>query len=457
MTERFIGYSGVFGDIGKSVYLHNDKSAYSMRRFFLSVLLLSAFCLPSVGQILRIEKNGETSDSRGGVGDLLFLYRNIYGRYPGDKDVLLDFLWEKSDYEDVAFGQDSLVTRYLAMRDRALVEQIKDRGNIYTVSGDTCSFFIAKEKYTIQCMGDAAALQKYDYDLFRSWIRSRAYDKDGKHIWPFDAEPPMMPREVNRQFRYVVTMEPRARHERHDFVIINWELETEPVLIAITMTRNGTIRYEMPRLEGVQLYYHELGKSYLLENALGTITIEKAIDPDRLDAVKAYLKDFMDQHKEVDRIKTWEMVLFNNPPESSQDSTLPAPSDSVMVIVDGIISPVLFKNNPVPPLEWALQVCPFLSEGDIDTVHLITAGEVSSRIILCNKPRDILLITTRKESALHDYLLNGKPVHKRKGIAPGYLLDRKHLLSNIKKKWGINPNRIEKLEVEGKTIRITTK
>jgi hypothetical protein len=173
--------------------------------------------------------------------------------------------------------------------------------------------------------------------------------------------------------------------------------------------------------------------------------------------VKAYLNVFLDRHEEVDRIKTWEVVLFNNPPERPQESTMPAPSDSVMVIVDGIISPVLFKNNPVPPLEWALQVCPFLSEQDIDTVHLITAGEVSSRIILCNNPRDILLITTRKECHIHDFILNGKPVHKRKGIALGYLSDRKLLLSDIRKKWGINPNRIEKLEVEGKTIRITTK
>ena len=53
--------------------------------------------------------------------------------------------------------------------------------------------------------------------------------------------------------------------------------------------------------------------------------------------------------------------------------------------------------------------------------------------------------------------LNGKPVHKRKGIALGYLLDPKHTKGIIKKKWGIKPDRIEKLEVEGKTIRITTK
>ena len=428
-----------------------------MRRVFLFVLLICAFCLPSTGQILYIDNNGETYDSREGVGDLIFSYRNIYGRYPGDKDVLLEFLRETSDYEYGVSNKDSLITGHIAMRDSALVELIKDSENIYTVSADTCSLFIAKEKYSIRCIGGAAELQKYDYDRFRSWIRSRAYDKDGKHIRSLDAEAPMMPREIIRQFRHVVTMEPRARHESHDFVIINFEIETEPILISITMTRNGTISYEMPRLEGVQLYYQELGKSFLLENALGTITIEDAIDPNRLDAVKAHLKDFMDQHEEVDSIKTWELVLFNNPPESPKVSTAPAPSDSVMVIVDGIISPVIFKNNPVPPLELALQACPFLSQEDIDTVDLIKAREVTSNIILCYNPRDVLLITTHEESALHDYILNGKAVHKKKGVALGSLLDRKHLLADIKKKWGIDPHRIEKLEVEEKTIRITTK
>ena len=139
------------------------------------------------------------------------------------------------------------------------------------------------------------------------------------------------------------------------------------------------------------------------------------------------------------------------------ESSAPAPSDSVLVIVDGIVSPVRFKNDPLPPLALALQVCPFLSEGDIDTVRLITAREASSAIILCYNPGDYLLITTHEECAIHDYFLDGKPIHKRKGIALGSFLDRERLLADIKKKWGIKPGRVKKLEVEGKTIRISTK
>ena len=142
---------------------------------------------------------------------------------------------------------------------------------------------------------------------------------------------------------------------------------------------------------------------------------------------------------------------------SDEDSTAPAPSDSVLVIVDGIVSPVRFKNNALPPLELALQVCPFLSEGDIEEVRLIKAQEASSSIVLCYNPGDYLLITPHKECAIHDYYLDGKPVHKRKGVALGSLLDRERLLADIKQKWGIKPGRIKMLEVEGKTIRITTR
>lgn len=66
---------------------------------------------------------------------------------------------------------------------------------------------------------------------------------------------------------------------------------------------------------------------------------------------------------------------------SDEESTSPAPSDSVLVIVDGFVSPVRFENNAVPPPELALHVCPFLSKEDIDTVRLIKAGETSSTII----------------------------------------------------------------------------
>ena len=439
-----------------------------MRRSFLFVLLICVFCLPSFGQIRYIAEDGVTynvydQSQWEGLPDFIFMYRADYGRYPEDKQALLDycleitksmsdncfsFYWEIVDMR--TYTDENLRAKYLAKRDSVLTGLLNDSMNELTVSGDTCLFSIAKEKGTIQCIGGPEDLQKYDYEDFRSWIGSSFYDNEGRLLRSLGGEAPMMPREVNRQFRYVVTM--KCLHEGDAF-----EDNTSFVFIPITMTRSGSIRYDLSCLEGLQLFYQERGTPRESTSILGTITAEEAIDPDRLTAIKVYMKDFLDQHEEVDSMRLWELILFNNPPESPKVSTAPAPSDSVMVIVDGIISPVIFKNNPVPPLELALQACPFLSQEDIDTVDLIKAREVTSNIILCYNPRDVLLITTHEESALHDYILNGKAVHKKKGVALGSLLDRKHLLADIKKKWGINPHRIEKLEVEEKTIRITTK
>ena len=416
-----------------------------MRRFFLSVLLLSAFCFPSFGQIRFIDENGEVYGVFGGdPGEEIFRYRVIYGRYPKDKKELLDFILDKERYEHI----DGADLDYFNTQKKAFAKLVKKRRNKLTVSGDTCTFYIADRRWTYQCIGGLAELQKEDYWAFQFWNFALSYDRNGKVLWSLRDESPSLPKAVDNlktRFGYIVTAD--------------WDdpILDARVMIPVTMTRNGAFTYDLSCLEGLQLYYQEYGKRRDSTNRIGSITIEEAIDPDYIDTLKAYMTDYLNQHEEVYTMKLWELVLFNNPPESPKESASPAPSDSVLVIVDGIVSPVRFKNNSVPPLELALQVCPFLSEGDIDTVRLINALEASSTIIPCYNPGDVLLITTHEESALHDFILNGKPVHKRKGLDLGYLLDRKHLLANIRKKWGINPNRIEKLEVEGKTIRITTK
>ena len=423
-----------------------------MRRFFLSVLLLSAFCLPSFGQIHFIDENGEVYSGFGGglvnLGEEIFRYRVIYGRYPKDKKELHDFCLDKNRYDA---ADSSGFHDQIELRHKAYSKWTKARRNKLTVSGDTCTFYIANRRWTYRCIGGLAELQKEDYREFRNWNFALSYDRNGKILWSLGAESPSLPGAVDNlktRFSYIVTA---------DGDDVNWPILDAPVMSPVTMTRDGAFTYDLSCLEGLQLYYQEYGKRRDSTNRIGSITIEEAIDPDYIDTLKAYMTDYLNQHEEVYTMKLWELVLFNNPPESPKESASPAPSDSVLVIVDGIVSPVRFKNNSVPPLELALQVCPFLSEGDIDTVRLINALEASSTIIPCYNPGDVLLITTHEESALHDFILNGKPVHKRKGLDLGYLLDRKHLLANIRKKWGINPNRIEKLEVEGKTIRITTK
>ena len=311
-----------------------------MKKALLFVTLLSAFCLPSIGQIRYIYDDEKVFEGYGsgpfyGIGEIMFSYRVVYGRYPDEKRILLDYLKEVSKKQYNDYKADSTMLSLLAERDSILSMDLNDPENMLVVSGDTCTFSYAiptrehtfysdddtvpvvRTLRAIQCIGGLAELQRIDYDRFQSLCRSHFYDKDGKCLWSLSSLSPLLPREVNRQFRYVVTMEPRILHEDQEFVLVNNEVECMPVLISISITRSGTLSYEIPRLEGVQLYYQELGKQCRFKNAIGKITAEEAIDPARLDAVRAYLTSYLDEHEEVESIKTWELVLFNNPPDEA--------------------------------------------------------------------------------------------------------------------------------------------
>ena len=123
--------------------------------------------------------------------------------------------------------------------------------------------------------------------------------------------------------------------------------------------------------------------------------------------------------------------------------------DSLQVIVDGI--------GYVAPVEsdLVLQSFTFISDEDIESIDLIKKD--SPFFATFNRPKDILLLTTRKESEIHDFYLNGQAVHKKKGIRLGYLFDEALLKQQIKKNWKIHPSRIKSLSVDGREIRIKTK
>ena len=53
-------------------------------------------------------------------------------------------------------------------------------------------------------------------------------------------------------------------------------------------------------------------------DSIDTIAIEDAIDPEYLDAIKTYTKEFFDEHEEVESMKLWELVCFNNLPEGHE-------------------------------------------------------------------------------------------------------------------------------------------
>ncbi len=313
-----------------------------MKKALFVVLLITALCYPSAGQIRYIDGNGNAIDVSGGpqwtgIHDYIFEYRSTYGQYPDSKADLLDFIQELAKFDKdtcvetdvflmendtvivIASKEDSLMSKSLAMRDSILFEMINDRNNVLDVSGDTCTFYIAKDGSTIQCIGGPEDLQRNDYDRFRSWIRSRVYDKNGKCLWSLCTEAPTLGSDINRKFRYVVTMDSRPSNVAIDLdcglLCFRRNERTPPVLISINMNRGGEFNYIIPSLDGVQLYYQERGMPFSMGNALGTITLEKAIEQDRLDAIKTYMIEFMNGHEDVDSMRLWELVLFNNPPE----------------------------------------------------------------------------------------------------------------------------------------------
>lgn len=123
--------------------------------------------------------------------------------------------------------------------------------------------------------------------------------------------------------------------------------------------------------------------------------------------------------------------------------------DSLMVVVDGILRVAPVESDLV------LQSFTFISDEDIKSIDLIKKD--SPELITFNRPKDILLLTTRKESEIHNFYLNGQAVHRKKGIRLGYLFDEALLKQQIQKNWKINPDRITSLSVNGLEIRIKTK
>ena len=318
-----------------------------MKRVLSFVLLITAFCLPSRGQIREIFDNGESIDFTSGLvfetlGESIYSYRFVYGRYPEDKQALLDFQRDRSnveaaEHEELFHGHllhlfiggeyydDSRYTSLIAKRDSLIAVDLNDPENVLTVIGDTCTFTYAKatrESYyfglddpipgvklrAIQCIGGPADLQKKDYRSFRQHIHTLVYDKNGKCLWPLCSDAPYLPREVVWKYSFVVSRDPGVFPEGNGVYGL-----ARPVLIPFTITRSGALSYDVSCLDGMQLYYRTEVNS--TADSIDTIAIEDAIDPDYLDALKTYTKVIFDEHEEVDSVKLWELVYFNNLPK----------------------------------------------------------------------------------------------------------------------------------------------
>ena len=104
-----------------------------------------------------------------------------------------------------------------------------------------------------------------------------------------------------------------------------------------------------------------------------------------------------------------------------------------------------------------VETVPFISKEDIDSFAFVKSNEWSEHGIYFQVPKDNILITTKKESRIKTFVLNGKPTKRRRGIELGVLLDEVLLKQAIQKKWRIQSNSITGITIEGKTISITTK
>ena len=104
-----------------------------------------------------------------------------------------------------------------------------------------------------------------------------------------------------------------------------------------------------------------------------------------------------------------------------------------------------------------METVPFISKEDIDSFAFVKSEEWSEHGIYFQVPKDNILITTKKESRIKTFVLNGKPTKRRRGIELGVLLDEVLLKQAIQKKWRIQSNSITGITIEGKTISITTK
>ena len=107
-------------------------------------------------------------------------------------------------------------------------------------------------------------------------------------------------------------------------------------------------------------------------------------------------------------------------------------------------------------LDCFVEAVPFISKEDIAFIKLIKS-KWSEHGIFFQIPKNTFLITTKKESRIKTFVLNGKPTKRRRGIELGVLLDEDVLKQYIQKKWRIRSNTITGIAIEGKTISITTK
>ena len=103
---------------------------------------------------------------------------------------------------------------------------------------------------------------------------------------------------------------------------------------------------------------------------------------------------------------------------------------AIVFVVDGVVgmSPdftyeKLGSIEIEEVLDCFVEAVPFISKEDIAFIELIKSNEWSEHGIFFQIPKNTFLITTKKESRIKTFVLNGKPTKRRRGIELGVLLD----------------------------------
>ena len=157
-------------------------------------------------------------------------------------------------------------------------------------------------------------------------------------------------------------------------------------------------------------------------------------------------------------------IIDGVPKNVSRTGELASDPSAIVFVIDGCVwvSPD-FTYEKLGPLDVEavldsfVEAVPFISKDDIAFIELIKSNEWSEHGIFFQIPKNTFLITTKKESRIKTFVLNGKPTKRRRGIELGVLLDEEVLKQYIQKKWRIKSDAITALTIEGKTISITTK
>ena len=134
-------------------------------------------------------------------------------------------------------------------------------------------------------------------------------------------------------------------------------------------------------------------------------------------------------------------IIDDVPKNGARTSELALDPSAILFVVDGCIwmSPD-FAYEKLGPLDVEavldrfVEAMPFISKEDIDSFTVIKSEEWAKRSIYFQVPKDNILISTKKESQIKTFVLNGKPTKRRRGTGLGVLLDEELLKQQIQKK-----------------------